>query len=83
MLYIFDKHVYFVTRKITKQYLPWLTNSVKIMMKKRDSALIKFKKTKLPTDWVYYRQLRNYCVSIIKKEKAAFLSQHSDNNKML
>ena len=40
----------------TKKYRPpWLTDNIRLMMKLRDKALAKFKKTKNPHHWEYYK----------------------------
>lgn len=80
---LFDKHAPLVTKKLTKKFSRWLTENIKKLMKKRDVSLTKFKLTKLDADWEAYRQFRNFCVSAIKKEKAAFLNKINNNNKML
>lgn len=79
ILSLFDNHAPYITSRITKSYAPWLTGNVKFLMKERNKALSKFKKTRHPLDWEYYRQLRNFTVNAIKNEKAAYLLHHQNN----
>jgi len=48
---------------------PWMTDTVKNMMGRRDAARRKAIRTKDVQDWDTYRSLRNQTTSIIRKEK--------------
>ncbi|XP_045470615.1 uncharacterized protein LOC123677920 [Harmonia axyridis] len=78
---LLDIHAPFQTFRITKTYAPWLTNSIKAMMKDRDEALSKFKKTKNLQHWKDYKQLRNLVTRIVKHEKKIFCKINIEKNK--
>lgn len=80
MIDLFDRHAPFTTKQITKAYAPWLTYNIKCIMRRRDLALQKFKKSKSNPDWEHYRQLRNHAVSAIKNEKKAYLTHCTKSN---
>ncbi|XP_031353652.1 uncharacterized protein LOC116178327 [Photinus pyralis] len=70
---ILDKHAPFKTSRFTKPYTPWLTDNVRLMIKLRNKALQRFKRSKSPAHWDYYKALRNMTTAAIKAEKKAYL----------
>lgn len=80
ILLLFDKHAPLKTSFISKPYAPWLTPHIKDLMRERNKALSKFKKSKTMEDWLNYKQLRNWTVSTIRREKTAYLN-HIDVNR--
>lgn len=70
---LFDKHAPLKQSRITKRRAPWLTPNLKLIMKERDKALQKFKRSNNADDWVNYKQLRNFTLSVVRKEKRAYL----------
>lgn len=85
ILTLFDKHAPLKTSRISKPYAPWITTSIKDMMKTRNKALQKYKRTKDPNDHNFYKELRNLVISALRREKAAYLSHQlkNPNNKEL
>lgn len=77
---LFDKHAPLRTSRISKAYSPWLTSVVKHLMKLRDKALQKFKRTRSIVDWEYYKSLRNLTLSSIRREKKSFINNLIANN---
>lgn len=75
---LFDLHAPFKTIKITKPPAPWLTDNVKSLMKLRDRAALKYKKSRLTAHLNYYKELRNFTKSAIDREKKAYLKSRSD-----
>lgn len=55
-----------------KPKAPWLTDNIKLMMKLRDRAKAKFRKTKKNEHWEYYKMLRNWTNHSIEREKRAY-----------
>jgi len=53
-----NKHIPRKTLK-EKYNIPWLTRSIKKMMKKRSKLYNKARKTRLDQDWAKYRRVRN------------------------
>lgn len=74
IVYLFDKHAPFKTVKITKKPAPWLTDTIKLMMKLRDKAKFKFKMSRSVAHWDYYKTLRNLTTASIKREKKAYFT---------
>ena len=62
-----------------KQYTPWLTENIKLMIKMRDKAHRKYVKGKTPQNLDYYRQLKNYTNGAIKREKEAYFNSISNS----
>lgn len=77
---LFDRHAPLVTARITKKPAPWLTDVIKLLIKRRDYAHTRFKRTKSPVDWESYKSLKNYTNSAIKREKYAFARYKTGSN---
>lgn len=71
---LYDTHAPLRVVKVTKPKAPWLTDTLKLIMKYRDNALIKFKSTKAKQDWDSYKQLRNYTLAAIRAEKKSYIN---------
>lgn len=75
LMYLQNRHAPIVTRTFYKPHKPWITDNIKYLKNLRNKALTKFKRTKNPQHWSYYKQLRNLTTSAIKREKKAYLEQ--------
>ena len=51
----------------------WITENIKLLQKLSSKALKKYKHTKLPANYEYYKQLRNYTAAAIQSEKKVYL----------
>nr|CAI5870126.1 unnamed protein product [Callosobruchus analis] len=80
ILELFDKHAPIKTVKITKKRAPWLTDNIKLLMKFRDNALCQFKRSRDPSKWDYYKQLRNFIQTAYENEKRAYLQFQINND---
>lgn len=75
LLDIVDKHCPLRTcRKRSKPYLPWITDNVKLLQKLRNKALNKYRRTKNPLHFNYYKNLRNLTTTAIRREKKVYLN---------
>lgn len=79
ILAVLNKHAPLKSYKLAKKRVPWLTDNTRSMMKLRDKAYQKFKRTKNPGHWEYYKSLRNLTTRTIQNEKRAYL-QHIFSN---
>lgn len=79
ILSLFDFYAPVKTVKISKRSAPWLTGALKMLMRSRDKALLKFKKTKNYIDWNFYKYMRNEVNHAIKREKTAFYQYRCRN----
>lgn len=79
ILDLFNKHAPIKTSYVKEQSYPWITDTVKLMMKLRDQAYAKSRRTKLDCHKKYYKDLKSIVTAAIHSEKAAFF-QHSINN---
>lgn len=70
---LFKKHIPLRTVRVSKPPAPWLTPALKIMMKERDKALLKYKKNNTPQNWENYRGLRNFTLLSVRREKTGYL----------
>lgn len=78
---LFDLHAPVRTVRVTKPKAPWLTPNLKLIMKERDKAKQKFNRSKTDIDWLRYKELRNYTVSMMRREKSGYISfVNSENN---
>ena len=77
ILALFDIHAPFCTSVFTRPPAPWITYTIREMMRLRDRALNKFRARRHPTDWVSYKELRNLTNSAIRREKRAYLDHCS------
>lgn len=80
VLTLFNVHAPIKEARITKPKAPWLTENIKIFMKQRDTALQKFKRTRDADDWILYKNLRNFTLSAVRREKRRYLNSLCDIN---
>lgn len=69
ILNLFDLHAPVKTVRITKPKAPWLTDNIQLMIDLRDKALARFKKSRNPAHFNYYKELRNFTTNAIRNEK--------------
>lgn len=74
ILDLFNKHAPLRTVRISKPKAPWLTDNVRGLMKNRDIALRKFRQSKCPNDFSFYKQLRNLTLSAIRAAKKEYIT---------
>lgn len=72
---LLDRHAPYVTHRITKQYSPWLTGTLRVMKKDRDVALSRYKRFPSQEHWNNYKCLRNLVTATMRREKKAFFVQ--------
>lgn len=78
---LFNLHAPFITIKIgRKPVCPWITDNVKLLQNLRDNALTRYKQTRSPEHWTYYKDIRNYTNKVIKLEKKAYLGYRLQNS---
>ncbi len=73
LTHLFNKHAPLVSKRVTKQPAPWLTDFIRQLQKQRDAAFRKARRTKSQIDWTSYKRLRNYTQQQIRNSKARFL----------
>ena len=71
---LMDIHAPVKTARFSKPYTPWLTDTVRLMIKLRNNALSRFKATRQPHHWNYYKSLRNLTTSAVRYEKKAYIN---------
>lgn len=82
---LFNIHAPFKTGYFRKARAPWLTDNIRFMMSLRDKALRDARLRKTVAAFNYYKQLRNYTTSAIRREKRAdlrFVSENSDSKRL-
>lgn len=60
LILLLDAHAPLKSVNISGPRRPWITENIRFMIKLRDRARAKFKKTLSESDWQYYKGLRNY-----------------------
>lgn len=80
ILYIFDMHAPVTRFQVKRQSCPWITSTVKQMMRLRDEAYTVCHSTKRDVDIKYYKDLKSVVNKAIHAEKAAFFQQNINRN---
>lgn len=62
-------------------YIPWINKDIRDLMKCRDQSFIKFKKSKLGSDFDDYKALRNKVIDELRRNKKGYYEKVIDNNK--
>ncbi|KAG5890048.1 hypothetical protein JTB14_021070 [Gonioctena quinquepunctata] len=75
-LTIFDIHCPVHEARLSK---PWLTETIKDMIKSRAEAYKRFENSQY-AHWNYYKQLRNYVNAAILREKKVYVESASRQN---
>lgn len=70
---VFDKHAPLKTVSLKHPYRPYITPTIKEIIKLKRNAFNKFKRTKNEVDKNYYLDLKNYLSIAIKNEKKAYM----------
>nr|CAH7725067.1 unnamed protein product [Callosobruchus chinensis] len=76
---LFDKHLPIKSSRITKPKAPWLNDEIKKMMKDRDAAKSKFRKTPSTLNWDSYKNSKNRVNHAISKAKRNHLQTITQN----
>lgn len=71
---LFHIHAPVCVKRVSKPHAPWLTDTIKIMIKDREKALSKYKNHNTPENWSDYKIKRNFVLNAIRKEKMAYIS---------
>ncbi len=69
---LFNKHAPFIKKRVTKGPAPWLTDYIRLLQRRRDSAFRHAKRTKSNQDWALYKRLRNMTQQQIRNSKTRF-----------
>lgn len=72
ILNIFNKHAPVVRVRTSRPPTPWLTYNIRQMMKARNDALMRFRRTREPSHHLYYKSVKNEVNRAIKREKQAY-----------
>lgn len=78
---LFDLHAPEKTVQIKEFKYPWITDNVKLMVRLRDEAHRRFKKTKLDAHKEYYKQLKSQVNSALFSEKQAYFNYYINKQK--
>ena len=76
-----DKHAPVKTFQVRKNYVPWLSDRLKFLMRERDQALAKANSTRNPNDRLEYKNLRNTVTNLLRKEKRTWKQKKLDISK--
>lgn len=69
VLQLYDKHAPTKTKRLKRSHAPWLTESIRDHMSRRDEAFRKFKRNKTDENWQIYKQFRNKTTQMIRNSK--------------
>ena len=79
-LNLINKHAPFRKFRVKGRNNPWFQPEIGNLIKDRDAAWARARKSKSENDWLCFRQLRNKCTASIKKAKAEFYLTETTNN---
>ncbi|CAH2095137.1 unnamed protein product [Euphydryas editha] len=80
VLALFDKHASKKVIHIKSKQPPWITYNIKLMMRRRDEAQRRSRKTKQPGHTTFYTDLKKYVNSALTREKHAFFETFVNSN---
>lgn len=80
ILEIFDIHAPIKSVVIKSRSHPWITSTVRLMMKLRDEASSEYHKSKLESKKEYYKTLKSTVNKALYHEKVAFFNLNINNN---
>ena len=75
-----NKHAPLIEKKVRGRETPWLSNEIKQLMRERDYAHRKARKTNKELDWSAYRRLRNRVNMSFRKAKENYSRKVVDEN---
>ena len=76
---LFDFHAPTKTFTVKEKSHPWITDTIKLMMRLRDRALSSYRKTKSDTKKKYYDDLKRLVNSSLYNEKTAYFRYNINN----
>jgi len=74
LIALFDMHAPFVTRTFTRPYKPWITENMKLLIKRKKDAFKKCQRTKSIDDINDYKAVRNFTTFATNHEKKVYLN---------
>lgn len=80
ILDLFDQLAPYKTLNSKRINQPWCSFAIQCLIKRKDQAYNKFKKSKTPANWNYYKYIKNETTSAINREKKAYLEHLLENN---
>jgi len=78
---LFNQHAPVITKRVTRQPAPWISNEIRRLMADRDSAYRKFKSTNTEADRESYKNLRNRVKQCLRNAKTKYLNTYFTLNK--
>ena len=74
MTEVLDRFAPIKTIQVCNNYAPWISKNTRSLMKERDLAQHRASHTGLPTDWVFYSQLKNQATRQVKSDKSQWIA---------
>ena len=68
--------------KIKQEKEPWISNQLIEIIKDKDSALKRAKKSKYPVLWMEAKRLRNNCTKRLRDARADFIKENLNKNQV-
>ena len=78
VLNLFDIHAPAQTATLKENYSPWITATIREMIRLKDKAFKKYLKCRNVASFEYYKSLKNYITSAIRREKSAYIKHKLD-----
>lgn len=80
LLHVFNIHAPITESYIKHQSYPWITPTIRMMIRLRDKAHAKSRLTKLETDTKFYKELKSTVNKAMFSEKAAYFRYSINSN---
>lgn len=79
IIFLFDVHAPVRTCTIKERSYPWITDTIKFMMRLRNKALSSYRKMRTDSKKKYYNELKQLVNSSLYNEKVAYFKQNVNN----
>lgn len=77
---VMNKYFPIKRKRIRKKSHPWIDKNILGLMRQRNLARTKSLKSKLASDYQYYKWLRNKVTNLLRQAKTVYFSHELDNH---
>jgi hypothetical protein len=82
ILKLFDKHAPLHKVKVKRPPAPWITEGVRMAMRRRNRAFKLFKRDRSDENWRLFKRARNRCNQMVRIAKRRFIHQNVSSSSM-
>jgi hypothetical protein len=82
ILGVFDRHAPLRTIRVRRPPAPWMTEGVRMAMRRRDRAFRTFKRDRTDENWRIFKTARNRCNQLVRTAKRRFIHDNVSSSSM-